>query len=433
VTRRFPLANQPIFYDEVTYAYADRLGSPSLLRDQDGELSRQSFDAWGRQRSASDWGTPVAEDDTGDRYNVGFTGHEADLHGGLINMKFRMYDPRVGMFMAPDTIVPDPSRLQSWNRYAYVSNNPLNLVDPTGHQEVAAPTWCNVVAEGQSMGTYYCAVTSPNDEIAKWVDTSDPNGVYVKKKPPPSPPPAARESAYGRAMEVRATLFKLSALDRAFEVSGGTSFWYGGVGFNAKATSDTIIDGAVETARAVHDVANLRYHERTGTYHVPSGNNVAAQLLIVTLGIVTLGQAARTWSLARKAGAATKTAAVAPGAAAAPVRKYVHALIYRDRTMVVVNGKMYYRSATGQSGKLRGTWYEFKGIDEKTGWVAKGSKAEMDAVNSINLPDNTVIGSVGIERRPRAVNDFLEAAGATPVRDVPWHEIPEAVRAFFGR
>jgi hypothetical protein len=41
--------------------------------------------------------------------------------------------PSVGRFASADTIVPDPTNPQSYNRYSYVLNNPLNLADPTGH------------------------------------------------------------------------------------------------------------------------------------------------------------------------------------------------------------------------------------------------------------------------------------------------------------
>lgn len=35
--------------------------------------------------------------------------------------------------MSPDSIVPDPGNPQNYNRYSYSLNNPINLVDPTGH------------------------------------------------------------------------------------------------------------------------------------------------------------------------------------------------------------------------------------------------------------------------------------------------------------
>ncbi len=36
--------------------------------------------------------------------------------------------------MQPDSLIPDPSNPQAWNRYSYVGNNPVNFNDPTGHK-----------------------------------------------------------------------------------------------------------------------------------------------------------------------------------------------------------------------------------------------------------------------------------------------------------
>ncbi len=53
--------------------------------------------------------------------------------GGLMDYKARFYSPYLNQFTQPDTIVPDPINPQSWNRYSYVRNNPINFNDPTGH------------------------------------------------------------------------------------------------------------------------------------------------------------------------------------------------------------------------------------------------------------------------------------------------------------
>ena len=41
--------------------------------------------------------------------------------------------PYINRFLQPDSIIPDLSNPQSWNRYSYVTNRPVNFSDPTGH------------------------------------------------------------------------------------------------------------------------------------------------------------------------------------------------------------------------------------------------------------------------------------------------------------
>jgi RHS repeat-associated protein len=38
----------------------------------------------------------------------------------------------LGPFLQPDSLIPQPGNLQAWNRYAYVYNNRLRYMDPTG-------------------------------------------------------------------------------------------------------------------------------------------------------------------------------------------------------------------------------------------------------------------------------------------------------------
>jgi hypothetical protein len=45
----------------------------------------------------------------------------------------RMYDPALGRFTSADSIVP--AGVQGYDRYAYVSNNPLRYIDPSGHSQ----------------------------------------------------------------------------------------------------------------------------------------------------------------------------------------------------------------------------------------------------------------------------------------------------------
>ena len=46
----------------------------------------------------------------------------------------RFFDPSLGRFTPPDTIVPTSTQgTQAWDRYAFVNNNPVRYNDPTGH------------------------------------------------------------------------------------------------------------------------------------------------------------------------------------------------------------------------------------------------------------------------------------------------------------
>ena len=63
----------------------------------------------------------------------GYTGHLHNDEVGLIYMNARVYVPSLGRFASADTLVPDPTNPQHFNRFSYVYNNPINLIDPSGH------------------------------------------------------------------------------------------------------------------------------------------------------------------------------------------------------------------------------------------------------------------------------------------------------------
>jgi HNH/ENDO VII superfamily nuclease len=47
-------------------------------------------------------------------------------------MNGRIYDPLLGRFLSADRLVDNLADLQSYNRFSYVGNHPLTLVDPSG-------------------------------------------------------------------------------------------------------------------------------------------------------------------------------------------------------------------------------------------------------------------------------------------------------------
>ncbi|MBR3557919.1 MAG: hypothetical protein IKN78_03525 [Bacteroidales bacterium] len=61
-----------------------------------------------------------------------FTGHEHYAGLKIINMNGRLYAPVIARFFSPDNFVQAPEFTQSYNRYSYCLNNPLQWVDPSG-------------------------------------------------------------------------------------------------------------------------------------------------------------------------------------------------------------------------------------------------------------------------------------------------------------
>jgi RHS repeat-associated protein len=106
-----------------------------------------------------------------------FTGDERDAETGLDHTEFRKYSSSLLRWLTPDPAgmaAVNPANPQSWNRYAYVLNNPLGSVDPTGQDGCNA--W-NVSWEGSGI-PFPCLsdLTSGNQAT----DSGDPTAT-----PPP--------------------------------------------------------------------------------------------------------------------------------------------------------------------------------------------------------------------------------------------------------
>ena len=109
----------------LNYLLGDHLGSTSLTTNTSGQVvSELRYKAWGEVRYSSG--------NTATKYQ--YTGQYSD---GYINLLFygsRHYDPKLGRFISPDSIVPLASQgVQAWDRYAYTNNNPVRYTDPSGH------------------------------------------------------------------------------------------------------------------------------------------------------------------------------------------------------------------------------------------------------------------------------------------------------------
>jgi RHS repeat-associated protein len=108
------------------YLLQDHLGSIRAMLDERGKVvTRFDYDAWGKR---------VGQKHDYVYYTMksGFTGHEELDNVGLIHMGGRVYSPLMARFISPDPMMQAARFSQAYNRYGYVLNNPLRLVDPNG-------------------------------------------------------------------------------------------------------------------------------------------------------------------------------------------------------------------------------------------------------------------------------------------------------------
>jgi RHS repeat-associated protein len=80
--------------------------------------------------------------------DYGFTGQRNEAEFGLMDFNARYYSPRLGRFISPNTIVPDPLKGDQFNRYAFARGNPLKYIDPSGHIAICFQGGFNTSTEG---------------------------------------------------------------------------------------------------------------------------------------------------------------------------------------------------------------------------------------------------------------------------------------------
>ena len=108
----------------IRFYHGDHLGSSNVITDGTGALVELS--------EHTPYGSLSRHEGTANVPQK-FTGQRLDASTGLYFYNSRYYDPDLGRFTQPDTYVQEPADPQTLNRYAYVRNNPVNFVDPSGY------------------------------------------------------------------------------------------------------------------------------------------------------------------------------------------------------------------------------------------------------------------------------------------------------------
>jgi len=163
----------PISGSITTYHYhVDHLGTPRRITDDQNRIvGIHDYYAYGQENSLGTNEPSLT--------SPKFTGHERDLAGNgsgpgtLDYMHARYYDAAVGRFLSVDPTWSSADRgtPQSWNRYAYVRNNPLRFVDPDGRVVQLSSAGNSQALEDFVVAT----LQKPDGRVAFEAVANDPN------------------------------------------------------------------------------------------------------------------------------------------------------------------------------------------------------------------------------------------------------------------
>ncbi|HEY9405477.1 MAG TPA: LamG-like jellyroll fold domain-containing protein [Pyrinomonadaceae bacterium] len=121
----------------IRWLVTDHLGTPRMVVDLSGDLDkikRHDYLPFGEELIAGQGGRTPGQGYVGDNLRHRYTTYERDFETGLDYAQARYYASAQGRFTSPDPLITSakPINPQSWNRYAYVLNSPLVLIDPSG-------------------------------------------------------------------------------------------------------------------------------------------------------------------------------------------------------------------------------------------------------------------------------------------------------------
>jgi RHS repeat-associated protein len=124
------------------------------LTDNLGSV-RDVVDATGTSRNHvvfDSFGNVTSETNPGFKTRFSFTGREFDAETGNYDYRHRPYNPRSGKFIQED---PISFAGGDANLYRYVSNSPIDLIDPLGYQPRTIPRFTGNTRPGTNSGGRY--------------------------------------------------------------------------------------------------------------------------------------------------------------------------------------------------------------------------------------------------------------------------------------
>ena len=143
-------------YNGVQYWYQKNMQGDvvRILNASGAEVVSYAYDAWGKVLSVSG----SLSSTVGAANPFRYRGYYYDTETGWYYLNTRYYDPNVGRFLSPDTILGANGGLMGYNLYAYCNNNPVNHIDPTG-EGFLSNLWSGIKNVGKAVVKVAAVVT----------------------------------------------------------------------------------------------------------------------------------------------------------------------------------------------------------------------------------------------------------------------------------
>jgi len=135
---------------QVIYYHPDHLGSTNLVTDSKGaQIQLTEYKPYGSLTRNDVIASPEGAKQS--QTNYLFTNKELDSSTSLYYYGARYYNPEIGRFISPDPIEYSDEGIkaaggknlqaflhnpESFNRYSYCNNNPINSIDPDGYRTI---------------------------------------------------------------------------------------------------------------------------------------------------------------------------------------------------------------------------------------------------------------------------------------------------------